>query len=230
MQIERDRLFIALQAAQRDAALARVELGRQIGHPLERNVELSDSIDTIDSVPHEELAEVLARRPDVVVAREAVAAAEADLKLQKSLRVPDFDVLGGYKRNSGANTLYSGLQIQLPFRNRNQGEVERAAANVQVAQAQLEQMTLTAAAEVNAATEAYTREQQIVEKTLPEMRDHARKDLAIMSDAYRTGGVDLLRYIDAERTEIEVESNALRTLSDFHQSALRLELAYGVHP
>jgi len=230
MQIERDRLFIALQAAQRDAALARVELGRQIGHPLEGNVELSDSIDTIDSVPHEELAEVLARRPDVVVAREAVAAAEADLKLQKSLRVPDFDVLGGYKRNSGANTLYTGLQIQLPFRNRNQGEVERAAANVQVAQAQLEQMTLTAAAEVNAATEAYTREQQIVEKTLPEMRDRARKDLAIMSDAYRTGGVDLLRYIDAERTEIEVESNALRTLSDFHQSALRLELAHGVQP
>jgi cobalt-zinc-cadmium efflux system outer membrane protein len=230
MQIERDRLFIALQAAQRDATLARVDLGRQIGHRLEENIELSDSIDTIDAVPHEELAEVLARRQDVVVAQEAVAAAEADVKLQKSLRVPDFDVVGGYKRNSGADTLYSGLQIPLPFWNRNQGEVQRASANVQVAQAQLDEMKLTVEAEVNAATEAYTREQQIVEKTLPEMREHASKNLAIMSDAYKSGGVDLLRYIDAERTEIEVESNALRTLSEFHQSALRLELAYGVQP
>jgi len=182
MQIERDRLFIALQAAQRDAALARVDLGRQIGHRLEENIELSDSIDTIDAVPAEELAEVLARRQDVVVAQEAVAAAEAEVKLQKSLRVPDFDVVGGYKRNSGTNTLYTGLQIPLPFRNRNQGEVQRASANVQVAQAQLDEMKLTAEAEVNAATEAYTRELQIVEMTLPEMRDHARKNLAIMRD------------------------------------------------
>lgn len=230
MQIERDRIFISLQAAQRDAAVARVDLGRQIGHRLEEDTELTDSIDTIDAVPHEGLGEVLARRQDVLVAQEAVAAAEADVKLQKSLGVPDFDVLGGYKRNSGTNTLFAGFQIPLPFWNRNQGEVQRASANVVVAQAQLDQMRLTVEAEVNAATEAYTREQQIVEKTLPEMRNRARKNLAIMRDAYRSGGVDLLRYIDAERTEIEVESNALRTLSEFHQSALRLELAYGVQP
>jgi cobalt-zinc-cadmium efflux system outer membrane protein len=230
MQIERDRLFIALQAAQRDAALARVELGRQIGHPLDATVELSDSIDVIDSVPHEDLTQVLAQRQDVMVAQEAVAAAQADLKLQKSLRVPDLDLLGGYKRNSGADTIYSALQIPLPFTNRNQGEVQRAAANVQVAQAQLEQIKLTVQADVTAATEAYTREREIVDKTLPDMRDHARKNLAIMSDAYRTGGVDLLRYIDAERTEIDVETNALRTLSEFHQSALRLQLAYGEQP
>lgn len=230
MQIERDRLFIALQAAQRDAATARVDLGRQIGHPIDGNVELSDSIDAIDSVPHEELAEVLTQRPDVMVAQEAVAASQADLKLQKSLRVPDLDLLGGYKRNSGANTLYGAMQIPLPFTNRNQGEVQRAAANVQAAQAQLDQMKLTVQADVDAATEAYTREQAIVENTLPDMRDRARKDLAIMSDAYRTGGVDLLRYIDAERTEIDVETNALRTLAEFHLSALRLELAYGMQP
>jgi outer membrane protein, heavy metal efflux system len=230
MQIERDRLFIALQAAQRDAATARVDLGRQIGHPIDGSVELSDSIDAIDSVPHEELAEVLTQRPDVMVAEEAVAAAEADLKLQKSLRVPDLDLLGGYKRNSGANTLYGAMQIPLPFTNRNQGEVQRAAANVQAAHAQLDQMKLTVQADVDAATEAYTLEQAIVENTLPDMRDRARKDLAIMSDAYRTGGVDLLRYIDAERTEIEVETNALRTLAEFHLSALRLKLAYGEQP
>jgi cobalt-zinc-cadmium efflux system outer membrane protein len=126
--------------------------------------------------------------------------------------------------------MYGAMQIPLPFTNRNQGEVQRAAANVQATQGLLDQVKLTVQSDVDAATEAYTRERAIVEKTLPDMRDHARTNLAMMSDAYRTGGVDLLRFIDAERTEIEVESSALRTLSEFQQSALRLKLAYGERP
>jgi cobalt-zinc-cadmium efflux system outer membrane protein len=230
MQIERDRLFIALEAARREAVLARVDLGRQIGRPLNEDVVLSDSIDAPDPVPYEDLATVLAERPDVTLAEDGVTAAEADLKLQKSLGVPDLDLLGGYKRNSGANTLYGGLQIPLPFGNRNQGQVQRTQASIRLAQNQLEQAKLMAQTDVTAATEAYTREQEIVEKTLPDMRARAKQNLAIMSDAYRTEGVDLLRYIDAERTEMDVEVNALQTLAEYHQSALRLKLAYGVQP
>jgi cobalt-zinc-cadmium efflux system outer membrane protein len=230
MQVERDRLLITLEAARRDAAVARVELARQIGQPLSSDVELTDSIDALETVPQQELSAVLAQRADVAAAQDAVAAAEADLKLQKSLGVPDLDLLGGYKRNSGANTLYTALQIPLPLRNRNQGEIQRAQASIQMAQAQLEQVKLTVQADVSAATEAYNRQQQIVQKTLPDMRDDAKQNLAIMSDAYKTGGVDLLRYIDAERTEIDVEVNALRMLSEFHQTAVRLQLAYGEQP
>jgi cobalt-zinc-cadmium efflux system outer membrane protein len=230
MQIERDRLLITLEAAQREAALSRVDLARQIGQPLSGDVELTDSIDTLETIPQQELYAVLARRADVAAAQDELAAAEADLRLQKALGVPDLDLLGGYKRNSGANTLYSALQIPLPVRNRNQGEVQRAQANIQIAQAQLEQVELTVQADVNAATEAYTREQEIVQKTLPDMRNHAKQNLAVMNDAYKTGGVDLLRYIDAERTEIDVEVNTLRMLSEFHQTAVRLQLAYGEQP
>jgi cobalt-zinc-cadmium efflux system outer membrane protein len=62
------------------------------------------------------------------------------------------------------------------------------------------------------------------------MRDRARQNLTILTEAYRIGGVDLLRYIDAERTEIDVEVTAIRTLADFHQAALRLQFALGVQP
>jgi cobalt-zinc-cadmium efflux system outer membrane protein len=51
-----------------------------------------------------------------------------------------------------------------------------------------------------------------------------------MRDAYKSGGVDLLRYLDAERTEVEVEVTALRTLAEFHMSAIQLQIAYGVQP
>jgi outer membrane protein, heavy metal efflux system len=230
MQIERDRLTIALEAAHRETVLTRIELSRQMGQPLNPHVQLTDSIDSLVPIESQSLTTVLASRADVAAAREAVTAAQAEIKLQKALGVPDVDIFAGYKRNSGANTLYSSLQMQLPFRNRNQGEVQRAEANLRLAQDQLQQIQISVGADVTAAQESYARQKEIVEHILPDMRAHAQKNLAIMSDAYKTGGIDLLRYIDAERTAIDVEVSALHSLSDFQQSALRLTLAYGARP
>ena len=230
MQIERDRIFIALEAARRDAVVARVELARAIGQPVGAEMQLTDSIDALDPVAEQKDEVVLAQRPEMQIAEDALTAARADLKLQRAQAFPDVDVLGGFKRNTVDNTLYAGLQMPLPLWNRNQGEIQRAQAQVQMAQASVEQTQLMVQADVNAATEVYTRQLAIVQHTLPDMREHAKKNLEILSDAYKTGGTDLLRYIDAERTEIDVEVNALRSLAEFHQSALRLQLAYGVQP
>jgi outer membrane protein, heavy metal efflux system len=230
MQIERDKLAIALNAARGQAAVARLNLFTEIGSPLAPDVKLSDSIEAIEPVPEVQLSTVLQQRADVAMTREAVAAAQADLKLQKSMGVPDLDVLGGYKRNSANNTLFAGLQIPLPVFNRNQGSVERSQADVQMAQDQLEKTTFMVRDEVAAATATYRQELNTVQTTLPDERQRAKQDLAIMRDAYKSGGVDLLRYLDAERTEVEVEVTALRTLAEFHISAIQLQIAYGVQP
>jgi cobalt-zinc-cadmium efflux system outer membrane protein len=230
MQVERDRLVIALEAARREMLLARIELGRQMGRPLDAQVQLADSLDVTAPIATQTVSAVLAARPDVAAAREAVAAARADVTLQRALGVPDLDLLGGYKRNSGVDTLYSALQIQLPFRNRNQGEVQRANANLQLAQDQLQETELLVSAQVAAAEENYARQKEVVKSVLPDMRKHAQTNLSILSDAYKSGGIDLLRYLDAERTAIDVEVSAFRTLSEFQQSALQLTLAYGARP
>lgn len=230
VQIERDRLLLALGAARREAVLSRIDLFRQIGRTSDPGVSLSDSLDSAAPLKTESLAAVLAERADVVAAKEAVTAAEADVRLQRAVGVPDLDLLGGYKRNSGYNTAYTSLQIPLPFRNRNQGEVARAEASVRFARDRLQQLQLLVGADVAAAQEAYTHQQAVVRDILPDMRARAKQNLSIMDDAYRTGGVDLLRYLDAERTAFEVEITALRTLAEFQQAGLRLQLAYGVQP
>lgn len=230
VQIERDRLLLALEAARREAVLSRIELFRQMGRTPNPGVSLSDSLDSTAPIKTESLAVVLAARADVAAAREAVTAAEADVRLQRAVSVPDLDLLGGYKRNSGYNTAYTSLQIPLPFRNRNQGEVARAEASVRLAKDRLQQLELSVGADIAAAQEAYTHQQAVVRDILPDMRARAKQNLAIMDDAYRTGGVDLLRYLDAERTAFDVEVTALRTLAEFQQAGLRLQLAYGVQP
>ena len=230
VQIERDRLLLALEAAKRQTVLNRIELYRQIGRTPAPDVTFSDSLDSTAPLKTVSLTDVLAARADVAAARESVAVAEADLRLQRAIAVPDLDLLGGYKRNSGDNTAYINLQIPLPFRNRNQGEVARAEASVRLAKDRLQQLELSVSAEVAAAQEAYTHQQAVVRDILPDIRARAKQNLAIMDDAYRTGGVDLLRYLDAERTAFDVEATALRTLAEFQQAGLRLQLAYGVQP
>ena len=230
VQIERDRLELALSAARRDAELARVELFRQIGRPPDPKIQLTGTLDATPQLPDKSLPQVLNTRADVIVARDAVAAAQADVKLQHSLAVPDLDLQGGYKRNIGVNTLYSLLQIPLPVFNRNQGEIARAGASVTLAQDRLRALEITVRAEIDSAQKAYTEQGRMVRDVLPDMRSRAKQNLDILNDAYRTGGVDLLRLLDAQRTEFEVEVSALRTLAEYQQAALRLQLANGVLP
>lgn len=227
MQIERDRISLALKAAERDASLARIELARQIGRPDAASLQLIDDITALGAPLTFDLQLALAQRIDLTIASDDVQAAEADLKLQHAGAIPDIDLLAGYKRNSGFNTGYTALQLPLPFFNRNQGEIERAKAQVQIARTTLAQAQIIVRTDIQAAQENYQRQLEIVRDTLPEMRHRAKQNLEILTEAYRIGGVDLLRYIDAERTEFDVEVTALRTLTEYHQSVLRLQLATG---
>ena len=230
MQIERDRIYVSMQGARRDAQLAETELYRQIGRPTLKRVTLTDDISTTAVLPAVELQAALAQRLEIDAAKDAVTAAEADVKLQRANGVPDPDLFAGYKRDVGTNTAYAALQIPLPLRNRNQGEIARAETQVRIARAWLEETQLAVRADIEAAEENYRRELEIVQSTLPGMRAEAKQNLQIETEAYRLGGVDLLRYLDAERTELDVEVMAIRTLGEFHQAAVRLQLATGGQP
>ncbi|SEC53644.1 TolC family protein [Terriglobus roseus] len=230
VQIERDRVYLSLQTAQRDAALARAELFRQIGRQDFSTIRLTDDIANVQMLPPVDVQTALSRRYDLKIAEQQLASAQANLRLQHAVATPDLDLSAGYKRNSADNTLYTAMNIQLPVRNRNQGEIERAQAQVRLAEDQLRQAQMAAKADIDAARVSYQQQLEIVQHTLPDMRYRARQNLTIMTEAYRIGGVDLLRYIDAERTEIDVEITALKTLTEYQQSAFRLQIATGERP
>ena len=230
MQLERDRILLALRSAERDAEQARLEIFKQMGRPPVATIVLTDSVDLLTPIAPVSVETVLVQRVDMIAARDAVTSAESDLKLQHAVGVPDFDLVGGYKRNSTTNTGYAALQIPLPLRNRNQGEILRAQASITLARAELAALEARVRADVLQNEANYKRESELVQQILPDMRREARENLRLMTEAYRIGGVDLLRYLDAERTAFDVEVNALRSLAEFQQAALRLQLSYGVRP
>ena len=230
IHIERDRVYLSLQTARRDAALARAELFRQIGQHDFNTIELTDDVNAIRVLPPVDAQVALSRRLDLKIAQAQLASAQANVRLQQAIAVPDLDLAAGYKRNSAENTLYTSGNIQLPVRNRNQGEIDRSRAQVRLAEDQLRQTEIAAQADIEAARIAYQQQLEMVQHTLPDMRARAKQNLSIMTEAYRIGGIDLLRYLDAERTEIDVETTSLRTLAEAQQSLVRLQIATGERP
>jgi cobalt-zinc-cadmium efflux system outer membrane protein len=227
MQVERDRVELEYQNAIRADEQARIALGREMGKPLPSDSTFAEDVDAMREIPPQAMDALVEQRPDVMAARDAVEEAIADERLQRAVAVPDPDLLGGYKRNTVDNTIFVGLQIPIPFFNRNQGEIARANSQERYAEDQLAQTRQVARAEIDAAKAAYEREQQTVSMILPGMRDHARQNAAIISDAYASGGTDLLRYLDAKRTSIDTQLLALQTMAAYQKAAVQLELMYG---
>lgn len=229
-QIERDRIALSLAQAQRDADNASIELARRTASPAARTAVLTDSLEQERPVAEQAVTAAIEARPDVAAAREAVREAEADLRLQHANAVPNLDFLGGYKRNVGVNTVYGGLQYDLPFFNRNQGGIAMAGANRTLTTDQLAYTRLLAGSEIAAALNSYQRETALVHNTLPGMRERAEQNNAIVQDAYRSGGFDLLRLLDAERVLIDTRLLTIQTWAEYQRAVVALQLAYGVQP
>ena len=230
MQIERDRIALSLAQAERDADAASIELARETASPLVKTATLTDVLEQERPVAGIPMTTAIDQRPDVDAARQGVLEAKAEIRLQHANAVPDIDLLGGYKRNVGVNTLYGGLQLDLPFFNRNQGGIAAAHANEQFAEDRLAYTRLNAESQIATALSSYEREQALVHDTLPGMDARALRNAAIISDAYHSGGTDLLRYLDAERMLIETRLLSIQTWTDYQKAVVALHLAYGEQP
>ena len=118
----------------------------------------------------------------------------------------------------------------MPFFNRNQGGVATAHANEQYAEDQLAYTRLNASSQIATAMNEYVREQALVRNTLPGMDERALRNAAIIADAYHSGGADLLRYLDAERTLIDTRLLSIQTWTAYQKAVIALHLAYGEQP
>lgn len=231
VRLEGERLAIAANAAALEAERTRIQLFREMGRTEFGPVDFADPLEEPAPAPLAvDISAALESRPEMQLARLAVEQARAGLRLAEANARPDLDVLFGYKRTAGFNTLLGGIQWNLPVLNRNQGNIAAAQAELRAAESTLAATEALIRAEVRAAAVEYeTRRRQLAE-SLRALREHAAESARIAQAAYREGGTDLLRLLDAERVRLETETLYYRTLAEYRQSAAALETALGVEP
>lgn len=230
IEVERDRLLTSARTAGQEAERARIALFREMGKTEFPPVEFADSLEQTPRVETIAVDQVLARRPELKIARSAINQSRANLRLQEANAKTDPDTQLGYKRTAGFNTLYASVQIPLPVRNRNQGQIEAAIADIKATESSLAATAALIRSEVESATQDFQSRQRLLTETLRPMRDRADEVYRIADAAYREGGSDILRLLDAERTRIETQLAYVRTLSELQQSAVALATAQGNLP
>lgn len=231
VRLESERIGLAAAAAALEADRARIGLFREMGQ-----AGIPDSVSyepiELDEAPPMivDPESALRDRVEVRLARAAVEQAQATYRLQLATARPDLTGVLGFKRTEGLNTVLAGFQFDIPLRNRNQGNIAAAAAAVQAARAELAATENVVRAEVAAAARDYEiRRSQILGSLRPMMAE-AAESAKIAQAAYREGGWDLLRLLDAERLRLETELLYIRALTEFRQSAAALEAALGLAP
>jgi outer membrane protein, heavy metal efflux system len=230
IEVERDRLVSSARTAALDAERATIALFREMGKSTFPDIEFTDRLEQVAAVTIVSLEQVLDQRVEMRLARGGLAQARANLGLQQANAKSDPDLHLGYKRTAGFNTVFAAVQIPLPIRNRNQGQIEAATAETRVAESSIAVTEVAIRAEMESAKRAYESRQKTLNETLLPMRNRAGEVYRIVDAAYQETGTDILRLLDAERTKIETELLYIRGLSEFQESAVALETAQGSLP
>ncbi|MBK7930098.1 MAG: TolC family protein [Bryobacterales bacterium] len=228
VQLEASRLRLSASSAQLVAGRARIDLLREMGQSEFPEVTFTDSVESIRGEISDAPESALERRAEVKLARQIQAAALSQARLQQALAKPNIDILAGYKRTGGLDTMLAGVQVDLPFANRNQGNLAAALSEAKVAESTLAAVEAVVRAEVEGARRAVTIRKTQLDSILGAMRAQASESQRIASAAYRVGGVELLRLLDAERARIETQVLYYQTLSEYQQAVSALEAALGL--
>jgi cobalt-zinc-cadmium efflux system outer membrane protein len=231
IRLEMARLRLAAAGAALAADRSAINLQREMGRTVfVDNLKPAGEIEGASALPAESAEEALHRRAEVRMARQGVAAAMANEQLQAALSRPDMDLSGGYKRTNGYDGLLAYFNMDLPWRNKNQGNIAAAGAEARVARSNAAAAEAMVRAEVRAAYSAYRLRQGQIAGMLNELSQHARDTARIAQAAYREGGADLLRLIDAERVRLETELLRVQAQTEFRLSESAVESAMGVMP
>jgi cobalt-zinc-cadmium efflux system outer membrane protein len=235
IQLENDRMLANATAASAETGRTQIALYREMGATeFPGSVRFLDPIESLEHFDVPPLETILRQRPEMLLAKAHVKQADANLSLEQANAIPDPELMFGYKRwsgygqHTGINSMFFGVKAPLPFFNRNQGKIARAEAELRSAQSNLEAQTISIKAELAVAESDYLHNRDVLQQIMPRMTARAGRNLDITREAYRAGGTDLIRYLDAERMQVETQVLYVNALSQYHQSAISLQYAAAI--
>jgi outer membrane protein TolC len=172
----------------------------------------------------------LERRPDVAAAMREVEASRQMLRLEDARRVPDPVVNAGFKRTAGYSTGLIAVALPIPLFDRNQTARIVAGGRVRAAELQLAATERRARGELAATRTAAIRLAERAREARLRLVEPARGARDAARSAFRSGVLDILRLVDAERVFTEAALVTIDLELDAVVAAIEARLAAGEDP
>lgn len=235
IDLEKEQVAVQYRNAVQDAIRSRLELQREIADPSFSlaGETLSGSLTVTPDAAAVALIEEAAireKRADLRLGTQIIEQTKAAVRLETANARPDPEVLFGYKRTSGFNTVIAGVQINLPVRNRNQGNIAAAQAEQRGAEFDLQAASQFALNEFRAARGDLEQKMKLLRDEIPRIEERAAETARIARAVYREGASDLLRLLDAERAGLQAELLHIRTLMECRLALVNVQAAAGTLP
>lgn len=168
-------------------------------------------------------------RPDVLAAEADLRKAQAELALQKAVRIPDPTFSLFYERNPpgppGPDTMGIGVSFPLPLWNHNGGNIRAAEAASEQSALAVGKLKAQVQADVVNAEVAYQEAQQRLQRYHDQIRPRSAKVRESVAFAYSKGGASLVDLLTAERDDNNVRLATAQALSDTASAAADLKAA-----
>jgi cobalt-zinc-cadmium efflux system outer membrane protein len=232
IEISAEQFALQARAAEASAEQARiaVEVLMGVNQPRGKWV-AGDSLEQLAGTAlSAKEAKAGSERPDVLAAEADLRGNKAQLKLQKSERIPDPTVSFGLEHNPpgggpDVNTALVGVSLPLPLWNLNGGNIKAAQANVDQSEVALNKIRAQSAADIATAESNY---QEAHERWL-RYRDvtgpKSAKVRETVAFAYEKGGASLVDLLNAEHTDNDVRQAATQAMADTASAAADLAAA-----
>ncbi|MEO5798776.1 MAG: TolC family protein [Gemmatimonadales bacterium] len=230
-EIERDRASADAAVQEAELVRARADLLAYLGDPRTGTMGLTVAVDSTP-LPLPDLSGAAAsRRPDLLAASERLSAAASAVALEGRMTFRQVGATFGLKQAAGMSSLIAGLSLPIPIFDANRGQVQRAAAERDIAAFELTAMERVASAEVLGAAEAAriltTRMQALAGSGANGFLARVDESRRIALGSYREGGIPLFQAIDAARAWGDARFSYYRSLYAQHMSVVMLLAAQG---
>jgi cobalt-zinc-cadmium efflux system outer membrane protein len=172
-------------------------------------------------------AKALQSRPDLRAAQQGVTAANSQQALQRAIGKRDITGQLSYTRLGDVNNISLFGQMELPFFDRNQGEIARTGFAITQAQEQEKFANGQVMTDVRDAFESLHSNDQVVGLYRSGYLDEAQQSRDISEYSYRHGAASLLDFLDAERSYRATELAYRQALASYLIALEQLREAIG---
>ena len=246
LTVELSRIEAMRIGADSQVEVALLDLKKTIGVNPDEPLPLPGDFVTERQLPARSELVLLAlkSRPDLVAARAAEMLASAQLEQARTEGRVDASIFTNYQRmnlgydvngfnEAGAlapvtgvfHMLTFGVRLQLPTRNKNQGNIEAAAAAVETARLRREFAETVARNEVASASIRFERAGSAIAVYRENVLKQAQKNLDVIRMAYEFGQKTVLDYISEQRRFVELETGFTSLLKEAFDALIEIERA-----
>lgn len=219
---------IQLKSALQEAKNLQKELGFLLG--IQEGVQVDTTASFVFETPESMdslLLKSLEERSDIRSARHLIDISESNVKLQKSLAIPQPEL--GVIFNPMNVIPYMGISfaIDIPFFDRNQGERKKSFQFQEQAQSRLLTVQKQIETEISIVYTNYTLQQENIIQ-FQELLIQSETILENVKQAYLMGGTTIIDFLEAQRSWLEIQQEHYEAQQAYIESHVQLLYATGL--